>query len=109
MRLPPDTVLLCGAEAPPELMAVWTEERLAVLPLPAPERLEAALEALGTTTVVVVGEGAAEAAALGFRVFWLGDGPAPEGVRAVSLAETLAAARLARARERWKAARGGVS
>ena len=105
MRLPPDTVLLCGAEAPPELLAVWAEERLAVLPLPAPDQLEAALEALGTTTVVVVGDGAAAAAALGFRVFWIGDEPAPEGVRAVTLAQTLAAARLARARERWKAGR----
>jgi len=105
MRLPPDTVLLCGAPAPPELLAVWAQERLTTLPLPAPERLEAALEALGTTTVVVVGDGAAQAAALGFRVFWLGEGPAPEGARAATLADTLAAARNARARERWKAAR----
>ncbi len=105
MRLPPDTVLLCGAPAPPELLEVWAQERLTTLPLPAPERLEAILEALGATTVVVVGEGAAQAAALGFRVFWLGDGPAPAGARACALAETVAAARLARARERWKAAR----
>lgn len=109
MRLPPDTVLLCGDEAPPDLLAVWVEERLAVLVLPAVERLEAALEALGTTTVVVVGDGASAAASLGFRVFWLGEGPAPEGVRAVTLADTIVAARLARARERWKASRAALS
>ena len=109
MRLPPDTVLLCGAVAPPDLLTVWAEERLTVLPLPAPERLEDALEALGTTTVVVVGDGAAAAAALGFRVFWIGEDPAPEGVKAVTLAQTVAAARLARARERWKAARTTLS
>ena len=55
------------------------------------------------------GAGAAEkaalAAGLGFRTFLVGDA-APEGARAVTAAQAIEAARGARARERWKAARG---
>jgi hypothetical protein len=103
MRLPPDTVLVCGPGAPPELAAVWRDERLPILP---GEDLEAALDALGATTLVVADdtEAAVQAAALGCRVFWVG-AEAPPGVRASTLAEALAAGRNARARERWKAAR----
>ncbi len=104
MRLPPDTALLCAPDAPPELAAVWREERL---PIVAAENMEAALDAIGATTLVVAGDAAAaaKAAGLGLRVFYVGDGPAPDGARAATLAEALAAGRNARARERWKAAR----
>ena len=105
MRLPPDTVLLCGPGAAPELVAVWREERLPIL---GAGDLEADLDALGATTLVVAGDAAAAAQAvgLGYRVFFVGDDSAPEGTRAATMAEALAGGRNARARERWKAARG---
>ena len=108
MRLPLDSTLLLGAGADPELERVWREERLPLCALPCDE---AQMEALGTATVVACGQGAAQAAALaarlGFRTFLVGDGPETEGVRVVTPAQALDAARLARARERWKAARSG--
>jgi hypothetical protein len=107
MRLPTDATLLLGPGADPELERVWREERLPTLALPC---READLEGLATATIVACGDGGPQAAALaaglGFRAFLVGEGPAPEGVRAVTPAEALAGARLARARERWKAGRG---
>jgi hypothetical protein len=111
MRLPTDATLLCGEGAAPELERIWREERLPVLAIGAP--FEADLEAIRTATVVVCGQGGVEAArfasALGYRTFYVGEPPAPPGVRLASLDETLDAARAARARERWKAARRGGS
>jgi hypothetical protein len=105
MRLPTDATLLLGPGADPELERAWREERLPVRALPC---TEAELESLATATLVACGEGAREAAtlaaALGFRTFLVAQAP-PEGVRSVSLAEALEAARDARARERWKAGR----
>ncbi len=102
MRLPNDATLILGAGADPALAEVWREESLPVAPLGAD------LETLDTATLVICGEGGEEAAALaanlGFRTFLVAE-TAPEGARAVSLAETLAAARNARARERWRASR----
>jgi hypothetical protein len=99
MRLPTDATLLLGEAADPALAQVWREERLPVVDAGVD------LEDLPTATLVVCEpEAAARAAALGFRTFVVGE-TAPEGARAVSLAETLEAARAARARERWKAAR----
>jgi hypothetical protein len=102
MRLPVDATLLLGQGADPALEAVWREERLPVAPVGAD------LEALPTATVVVCGEGGFEAAGraaqLGFRTFLVGEAAPPE-VSAVSVAQTVEAARGARARERWKAAR----
>lgn len=107
MRLPTDATLLIGPAAEPELEQAWREEQLPVLALDL-DGMEAALEAIGTATVVACGDGAADAAAaaaaLGFRTFLVGE-PAAEGVVTVSAAQALDAARLARARERWKAAR----
>lgn len=107
MRLPTDATLLLGDDADPELQRVWREETLPVVALGAGMR-EADLEALGTATIVACGAGAAEAAALaarlGFRTFLVGE-DAAEGVRTVTLIQTLEAARMARARERWRAAR----
>src|SRR5947209_19386648 len=113
MRLPTDTTLLCGAAAAPELELVWREERLPVLAIGADGALrEADLEAIGTATVVACGQGGAEAAAaaaaLGFRTFYVGEAAAPAGARPATLAETLEAARAARARERWKATRAAA-
>ncbi len=111
MRLPADTILLLGDGADPELGRVWREE---ALPLRALGFDLAELENLETATVLAAGNGAAEAAEaaarLGFRTFLVSD-EAVEGVRSVSLAEALVAAKLARARERWRAARaiGGLS
>ncbi len=110
MRLPTDATLIIGAGAEPELEQVWGEERLPVVTFGADlSGLEAALEGIGTTTVVACGEGAADAAAaaaaLGFRTFLVGQALDAEGVVTVSPTQALAAARLARARERWKAAR----
>jgi hypothetical protein len=107
MRLPTDATLLLGEGADPELARAWREERLPALAFTdAPA--EAELEALATATVVVCGDGAVATAALaarmGFRTFLIGEA-APEGVRAVTLAQALEGARGARARERWKAAR----
>jgi hypothetical protein len=103
MRLPVDATLLLGEGADPALVEVWREERLPVA------EIDADLEALSTATIVVGGAGAAEkaalAAGLGFRTFLVGDA-APEGARAVTAAQAIEAARGARARERWKAARG---
>lgn len=105
MRLPTDATLLIGPGAAPELEQVWREERLPVL---TGEWREADLEA--TATVVVCGEEgarqAAAAAALGFRTFLVGETASP-GVVAITLRQALDAARLARAVERWKAARSG--
>ncbi len=105
MRLPTDATLLLGPGGDPELERVWREERLPMRALPC---TDAELETLATATLVACGEGAREAAALaaglGFRTF-LVEAAAPEGVRPVSLAEALEAARNARARERWKAGR----
>jgi hypothetical protein len=109
MRLPTDATLLLGEGADPEIARVWMEERLPALALDALDRLEAGLEALGTATVVACGDGAAAAAALaasfGYRTFLVGEASPAEGVVCVTLAQALEAARLARARERWKAAR----
>ena len=102
MRLPADATLLFDDAADPALVAVWRDERLAEAPL------DAELDALPTATLVVCGAdgyaAAARAAALGFRTFLVGE-TAPEGARAVSLEQAIEAARGARARERWKAAR----
>src|SRR5947199_3615155 len=104
MRLPTDATLLCGPGAAPELERVWRKERLPVLAIG--PKLEADLEAMATATVVACGHGgveaAAAAAALGFRTFYVGEAAAPAGARPATLAETLEAARAARARERWK-------
>jgi hypothetical protein len=112
MRLPTDATLLLGDGAEPELIEAWREERLPVLAVDL-LRLEAELEALDTATVVACGAGAANAAALaarlGFRTFLVGDAPASDEVCVVSLDQALAAARMARARERWKAGRAGGS
>jgi len=103
MRLPVDATLLLGEGADPALEAAWREERLPVADV------DADLEALSTATVVACGAGAETAArlaaALGFRTFLVEAAPAGGDVRVVSLAEALEAARGARARERWKAAR----
>ncbi len=111
MRLPTDTTLLIGDGAAPELVEAWREERLPALTIDL-GRLEAELERLDTATVVVCGANAIEAATLaarlGFRTFLVGEAPAPEGAAAVSLDQALEAARMARARERWKAARGSA-
>jgi hypothetical protein len=111
MRLPTDSTLLLGVGAEPELEQVWREERLPVLALGGDlSGIEAALEGIGTATVVACGQGGAQAAAaaatLGFRTFLVGEAAA-DGVVAVTLAQALEAARVARARERWKAARAG--
>jgi len=110
MRLPTDTTLLIGPGAEPELEQAWREERLPMLAFDADlAGVEAALEAIGTATVVACGEGAARAAAaaaaLGFRTFLVGEA-AVEGAATVTASQALDAARQARARERWKAARG---
>ena len=106
MRLPTDATLLIAPGAEPALEQVWREERLPVLALDGDlAGIEAALEAIGATTVVACDENAARAAAtLGFRTFLVGEG-AVAGAATVSLSQTLDAARFARARERWKAAR----
>jgi hypothetical protein len=112
MRLPTDATLLLGDGADPELGRVWREEQL---PLRALGFDLAELENLETATVVAAGSGAGEAAAaaarLGFRTFLVSEDAAVEGVRSVALDEALAAARGARARERWRASRaiGGLS
>ncbi len=124
------------------LLAVWREEGLPVLhvrdesegPAAAPslgepvirkragrafagEDLEAALDAIGATTLVVCGafEGAAleatmrDAASLGYRVFVVADAGLPvdagAAARVVTLATALEAGRRAKARQRWRAAR----
>src|SRR6185437_16183442 len=97
MRLPTDATLLIGPGAEPALEQAWREERLPMLALDGDlAGMEAALEAIGTATVVVCGEGAAEAAAaaaaLGFRTFLVGEA-VTEGVVAVSPAEALEATR----------------
>ena len=106
MRLPTDATLLIGPSAEPALEQAWREERLPMLALDGDlAGIEAALEAIGTATVVACDENAASAAAaLGFRTFLVGEG-ALAGVATVSLNQALEAARFARARERWKAAR----
>jgi hypothetical protein len=112
MRLPTDATLLIGSDAEPALEQAWREEGLPVLQVADLGRLEAELEAIGTATVVVCGAGAVEmarlAARLGFRTFLVSEDAAPEGAQRASLAQTLEAARAARARERWKAARGSA-
>ena len=111
MRLPTDATLLISDGAAPELVEAWREERLPMLPVDL-ARLETALEASNTATVVACGVEAAQAAALaarlGFRTFLVGEAPAPGEVCVVSLDQALAAARMARARERWKAGRGSA-
>ena len=109
MRLPTDATLLIGPGAEPALEQAWREERLPMLALDGDlSGIEAALEAIGTATVVACGEyaasAAAAAAALGFRTFLVGEATA-DGVVTVSPRQALDAARLARAIERWKAAR----
>ncbi len=103
MRLPTDATLLIGEGADPALEAVWREERLPVA------EIDADLESLPTATVVAFGAGAEtaarHAAALGFRTFLVDAAPVGDDVYAVSLAVALEAARGARARERWRAAR----
>lgn len=102
MRLPTDATLLVSAGLDPALAQVWREEGLPVAHVAS----EAEMDALATATVVACDRAtAAKAAALGFRTFLVGAPPAPEGARCVPLSETLDAARAARARERWKAAR----
>jgi len=114
MRLPTDATLLIGPGAEPALEQAWREERLPMLALDGNlAGFEAALEAIGTATVVACGEYAASAAvaaaALGFRTFLVGEvlvgEVAAEGVVTISPRQALDAARLARAIERWKAAR----
>ena len=80
--------------------------------------LEAALDAIGATTVVVCGGAAAEsltaardAADLGYRVFRVAGAPDAEAadpsakVRVVTCEIAVAAGRRAKARERWAAER----
>jgi hypothetical protein len=99
VRLPTDATLLLSESADPQLERVWREERLPVL------ASDADLDGLETATVVTCEEAAARAAAsLGFRTFLVGE-TAAEGVVTVSLAQAIDAARMARARERWKASR----
>ena len=101
MRLPTDATLIANA-ADPALVEVWREERLPVAAVAS----EAEMDALPTATVVACDAAlAALAAGLGFRTFLVGLTPAPEGARCAALAETLEAARAARARDRWKASR----
>ena len=110
-RLP--VVLACAGGEP-----LADEARL---PSPAPDAfangaLETALDARGVTTLVIVGAPGSErvaatarsAAARGYRLFWVahpGDADTLPEARAVNRETALAAARRARARERWKAAR----
>jgi hypothetical protein len=144
MRLPADAVLIVVSEGEddPEaatLLAVWREEALPVFRIGegSPEAaagasrmsmsghgafassgLEAALDAIGATTVVVCGGAAAEsltaardAADLGYRVFRVAGAPDAEAadpsakVRVVTCETAVAAGRRAKARERWAAER----
>lgn len=131
MRLPTDAALLVLDERAAEpLIAVWREERLVVArvareSLPAgadafcdPD-LEAELDAAGVTTIVVVAEAGSTrleatlrgAVERGYRVFWIGVAgahAAPSEARAVDVETTIAAARRARDRERWRAARNAA-
>jgi nicotinamidase-related amidase len=133
MRLPRDAALIvidgAGAADVGRLLAVWREEKLPVihcgeasaalpdepvLPPAAPGAFDdAALDAMGATTLTFCGTGAAlaasarAAAGLGYRVFVVSEGPMAAGpdVRVVALDTALAAGRMARVRERLKAAR----
>ena len=137
MRLPSDTALLviegpAGADPGAKamiagLVAAWREERLPVFALrpgDAFAETELELDTVGATTLVICGalaKGSVEAtlrafAALGYRVFLVEDACSPasdmralagDDAKVVDGATTLAAARRARARERWKAARRG--
>jgi nicotinamidase-related amidase len=137
MRLPTDTALIVIDEAPESshdnpdaefaiaaLLEVWREERMPVFhvgrelsdPFADPD-LEASLEAIGATTLVICGalaqEAVAAAAGRGYRVFVVADGADAQALatmnhefaQVVTSETTLAAGRRARARERWKAAR----
>ncbi len=132
MRLPADAALIVvnRAEADPAvaaLLAVWSEEALPVFHVDstapgafAGSDLEASLDAVGATTLVVCGgpppdavaATARDAAGRGYRVFLVGDAAAADAVlddvRAVTCETALAAGLRARARERWRAARVGV-
>jgi nicotinamidase-related amidase len=124
MRLPVDAALiLIGdvSELPgvAPLVAAWGQERLPILRVDpdafAASDLEAALDELGATTLVLSGAGdatlatARDAAARGFRVFLVAASPPPDPgadiARIVTPEIAVAAALRARARERWKAAR----
>jgi nicotinamidase-related amidase len=124
MRLPVDAALiLIGdvSEVPGvgQMVAAWAQERLPILrvdrdPFAAGD-LEAALDEIGATTLVLSGEGEAAvatargAAARGFRVFIVAEPPLAEVsadiARIVTPETAVAAALRARARERWNAAR----
>jgi hypothetical protein len=114
MRLPADAALIVTDESNAEpLLAVWREERLPIFHVNAEDSgdLEPSLEAIGATTLVMHGAGveaiAEAAAAQGFRVFVVADKPTldPGVARTVSVETAVAAARRARFRERWLAAR----
>ena len=123
MRLPTDAALIVIDEASAGvLIEVWREERLPLFQPGAKPggafadgELEAALDAIGATTLVICGTAFDDptlqaATSLGYRVFLLGDEPGAfdiggEAARVATLEMALAAARRARARERWKAAR----
>jgi len=135
MRLPSDAALIviegsAGADPAAEaviaaLVAAWREERLPVFAIRAGAAFaetERELEGIGATTLVVCGASVEAtvrtAAGLGYRAFVVEDACwSAGGMRAlagmeakvVDGATARAAARRARARERWKAARlGGV-
>jgi nicotinamidase-related amidase len=137
MRLPVDATLIVmtGASADEDveaLLAAWRRERLPIFhvrrePGDAPEPvivaladdafaksdLEAALDAIGATTLVIVGARgpaaatARAAAGRGYRVFVVANAPLveAEAAKMATLETALAAARGARWRERWQAAR----
>ena len=128
MRLPADAALLLLGPAPQAaameaLRQAWTAEALPILEAPADGPfadggLERALDALGATTLVLAGPGAAAAArpaaALGYRLFVVEeacpepielDDLIPDAARLVPLAVTLQAAAQANFRKRWRAAR----
>ncbi len=134
MRLPADAaliVLASGEATEPEAVAAlrgaWETEGLPVFEAQAKQAfgedgLEARLDALGVTTLVICGIAAPEAASeairgaasLGFRLFVVAEacadgldlrGLAPDAARIASLEITLQASQGANFRRRWRAAR----
>lgn len=128
MRLPADAVLLLLGPAAENaaldaLRQAWHAEGLPIFEAPADGPfadggLERALDALGVTTMVLAGAGAASAAraaaALGYRLFVVDEacaGPlalddlTPDVLRIVPLALTLQAAEMANFRKKWRATR----
>jgi len=132
MRLPADAALIVVDAPPPTedaitaLLTVWREEGLPVFHVAAQADsafvdtgLEAALDAIGATTLVVCGNAldatVRDAAGLGYRVFLVADAHAPalarqhgEYAAVVSSETALEAGRRAKARLRWRAQRGGA-